>query len=440
MELPAAPPGSAPGSDPDISRAETLPPAMALSLDQAIGTALVQNPDLVSLRQGDPVGQAIVGVARTYPWNPFVQTECFPTPRDKSGETGTTEYYVWLMQTLEVAHQRRYREEGAMSALNSTRWNIHQAELLNVAQTERLFFTALYQRDLRDLTRQIADLNDELFGIVQRRFEAGQAKAVDVTTAHVASRSSRRQADLAEATFQTAMLALRQQIKLPPSTHLELKGDLAQAEWFQVSSAVANDERSDPNLPASLEVTASSLVAGRPDVMAARADVATARAAAGLARANRIPNLQIGPIYKQDDFGTQFAGFRTHTNIPVWDSGKPLANQREAEYRQRAIALQQLQERASIEALVAIDRYERARSIVERSRADFGHELPVEIQQTQDQFLAGQTDIVTVFTIRASLIQDRRSYADTLNELAQAAANVTATTGIPPRKLIRITQ
>ena len=40
------------------------------------------------------------------------------------------------------------------SVLNGTRWNIVQAELIAVAQTERLYFTALYQRGLsaRQLT------------------------------------------------------------------------------------------------------------------------------------------------------------------------------------------------------------------------------------------------------------------------------------------------
>ena len=61
-----------------------------------------------------------------------------------------------------------------MAALNTVRWNILQAELLNVAQTERLYFTALYQRGIRDLARASATLNDQLLTISERQLNAGQ--------------------------------------------------------------------------------------------------------------------------------------------------------------------------------------------------------------------------------------------------------------------------
>ena len=247
----------------------------------------------------------------------------------------------------------------------------------------------------------------------------------------------RHREEAAEANYQTALLALRQQLVLPPDTPFELSGDLAKWDWHPATNVI-----SQPENPLHLTIpqdVAAQLVANRPDVQAARSDTNMARSNADLANANRTQNIAAGPIYDKDDAGTQFLGFRVQTNIPVFDNGKPLTRQRCAEYRQRVVLSQQLETRASLEAQLAIDRYEPARRIVEQSRQDFPAELATEIRAMDEQFKAGQADILAVYATRASLIQDHRAYFDSLNELAQAAANVTAATGMSPDALFPAT-
>jgi outer membrane protein, heavy metal efflux system len=415
---------------------EEVPAPSGMKLHEAIEISLWQNPDLVSMRQAEGVSLAAVGVAQTYPFNPFVQTQLFPSPRNKLGRTEAPAYYVWLMQTLELAHQRSYREQNANAALNQVRWNIHQAELLNMAQTERLFFSAVYQRQVRDLTRNAADLNERMVGVLERRFSANQTAAANVTMARITSRSSQRQADLAETTYQTALLALRQQLKLHPTEPLHVTGDLSKWHWLPIGQAEEKGPATVP--PESLQHTAEELVAGRPDIMAAQSDLVAAFANYRLARANRIPNVGVGPIYDQDEAGTQFWGFRTQVNLPVWDTGRPLANQRLAEVNQRQTIVQQLQERAAIEAYAAIDRYERARRLATHTPSDISTEFPEELRQVEAQYQAGQADLLNVFATQVSLVQDYRAHLDLLNEVAQAAAAVTASTGLPPHDVVKI--
>ena len=50
-----------------------------IQLRTAVETGLAQNPDLIALRQAEGVGTAALGVAQTYPFNPFVQ-RCQATP------------------------------------------------------------------------------------------------------------------------------------------------------------------------------------------------------------------------------------------------------------------------------------------------------------------------------------------------------------------------
>jgi outer membrane protein TolC len=175
---------------------------------------------------------------------------------------------------------------------------------------------------------------------------------------------------------------------------------------------------------------------GRPDVLAARADIQTAYSNYRLANAMRCPDLLIGPFYQRDDFATVFVGLQAQMDIPVNNTGQPLAQQRAAEHGQRQMTWQQLQARAEIEAVASVDRYERARRLVEAARPGFSQDLPGELQRLEAQFKESEADVLRVFQARTSLIQSRRAALDLINELAQATAAVTAATGIPPTNLL----
>jgi cobalt-zinc-cadmium efflux system outer membrane protein len=422
-----------------VAHETPLPPApngeLPLTLDAAIAVSLDRNPNLVALRANDPVAGAAYHVAETYPWNPFVQVQVLPYSRDEAGNNLSVNHYVWLMQTLELAHQRQHREASAAASWNQVRWNIVQAELTNSAQTERLYFTAIYQRDLRDLAARTASLNAELQGIVERRFKAGLGNAAELTTARVTARQSRKQAELAEATFQTAVLALRRQLNMPGEEPLALIGKLPEFVWLPVAPADFAHPADDPwKIEISGELVAQ-LASVRPDILAATSGVQMARANADLARANQKQNVAIGPIYDRDEDGTVFVGFRTQMNLPVWDNGRPLTAQREAECNLQWVTLDQLHARARIEAQTAIERYERARRLIERD-GDPTPRTSAELQNLREHYESGQADILNVFAAQNGLLQEYRTYLDLLNEVAQAAADVTQMTGLPPARLM----
>ena len=442
---PPAPPAEGAAADGPAEKA--LPEKLSLTLQAAIQTALERNPDLVTAREAESVSLAAYDVARTYPYNPQYQGQIIPTPRAKNGDAGSTDNQHVIVQTFELAGQQRHRTAAGEAALNQVRWGIQQAELLTTAGTERLFLTALYQRDVRDLERSVARLNAELDGVLGRRFQAGQATAADVAMARLQSRAAERRADLAETTYRAAVLALRRQLNLSPQTPLQLTGALSQWKWRPVvttgldesgppKTPSAKRRREESLDPAAVTALATELAAVRPDVMATRAGLDFSETQWDLARASRVPNVQIGPFYQRDDAATSFWGFQAQMNIPVVNTGKPLVRQREAQYQQQQVALSKLQQKATLEIQTAIERYERARRLMVRARKDFVKPLPELLKPFEDQFKAGQFDLLRVFAARTSLIEARRTYLDMLNELAQAAAEVTAVTGLPPGKLI----
>lgn len=417
---------------------ESIPAASdhrPLSFEEAIATSLDRNPALVTLRANEPVAHAAYRVAETYPFNPTVQVQVLPYARDKAGDTLGVNHYLWLNQTLELAHQRRHREASASAFVNQVRWNIVQAELTNAAQTQRLYFTAIYQRDLLDLARQTATLNEDLHGIVERRFKAGLATAAEQTTAKIAARQSRRQQELAEANFQTSVLVLQRQLNLQADEPFALVGRLGEFSWLPVPGTEMLDS-SDLSSIALPDEFVTEMAFNRPDVLSAHAGVDVARANADLARANQIQNVGIGPFYERDESGTVFAGFRTQMNLPVWDSGRPLTAQREAEKDLQVTTFNQLRWRAKTEARTAIERYERARRMVVREGSDPSGASITELENIKKQFESGQADILNVFAAQNGLLQEYRTRLDLLNEVAQAAADVTLMAGLPPACLV----
>ncbi len=420
------------------ARAPAAESPESLSLGAVLAVSLTQNPDLVTVRGTINVSSSMVDTASVYPWNPFVQAQFFPNGAPYSpsttpgGGAGQSNYYVWLMQRFELGHQRMHRKQSALAAFGQVRWNVRLAELNNIALTERLYFTALYQRQLLELAADAETLADHMADIVGRRFQSGLATSIEVSNARVAARQARRQRQLADATYQTALLSLKQQMGLPPNTPLMLGGNLAHFEWRSASEAYCHI---NPGVELDATTLAGELAESRPDVMAARSAAAVADANLSLARSARIQDVQAGPIYETADDGTRYLGLRLQRDFGVFNNGAMLVSQREAELRQQTLAHSQLRRRAANEAAAAIERYDRARAFAAQAAAEAESTRATELDQAIAQYQAGKLDIVNVLTVQNNLLADERASLDLFNEVAQAASAVTQTTGLPPERL-----
>ena len=431
------------GEEPAPESEATSPsaPTSGISLANSISLGLSQNPDLTALRESEHVSVATLGVAETYPFNPFVQVQATPYQNTPIGDFGTTYHYVLLMQTIQLAHQQQFREQSAVSALNSTRWNIHQAELQNVAQTERLYFTVLYLDGLLELAKANDDNNQQLLRTLEKQVEAGQATAADAAIVRVDARSTQHQLRLAKVNYETALRDFKRQIGLAPDDPAMVTGDLRALNWRAPSLVLFEPHRVDSNVEPLVDqqrekFLIASKAASRPDVMAALSDIQIARANLCLATASKTPDLQIGPYYQRTVDGTSFLGFRAQVDLLIVNSGRPLERQRVAELNQRAAIWQQTARRAELEAAAAWERYKLAYEAVSQD-AQYGvAELPNELQKLEQQFLEGEVDLVRVVQARVSIIQNQRVRLDLLNELAQSAAYLTGVTGIGVEELL----
>ncbi len=180
-------------------------------------------------------------VAKTYPFNPQFQTQVLPYTRDRNGNDAPVSQQHVIVQTFELAGQGRFRAGVAAANWQQVRDTILAAELLSVAQTERLFFAALYQRDLLDIATSLAEQNEELVGVTERRLKAGLAIQADVALAGLQAQSARRQQRLAEANYETALMSLRNYLALDEDADLELSGQWTSWKWKSVADVLSGD-------------------------------------------------------------------------------------------------------------------------------------------------------------------------------------------------------
>ena len=97
--------------------------------------------------------------------------------------------------------------------------------------------------------------------------------------------------------------------------------------------------------PVDEKVMVEEALHSRADIQAA-AQVAGTQSAVNLAKGDRIPTPIIGPEYQMDEAGVQYVGFVFISPIPIWNNGKPLVLQREAEHQRAMVAFKEAQDRA----------------------------------------------------------------------------------------------
>ena len=169
-------------------------------------------------------------------------------------------------------------------------------------------------------------------------------------------------------------------------------------------------------------------LANRPDVQIAHALVERARAALCLARADQIPIPALGPVYERNETGASFYGVTVSSPIPLLNRGATLVAQREAEYHRELVALEQTQQRITVQVKTSLTRWEQTRQSVARTLTILA---PIQEQTARMQRLydAGQTDVVKLLLVRQRWIEAANVQLDATWQATQAHADLLSALG-----------
>ncbi len=405
----------------------------SISLQTALYGTLTSNPDLATLRLGNPTTPSpeAVEVARHFPTtlNPTLWCDLRPItliPPNPFGGGGRNTgsyykfgqfyFYLSLRQPIELGHQTTHRYNIAKAALEQQHWTVVQAELLALVQAYRFFETAAYRRERLRVASELADFNDRLLKTLERRLEANQIPPADVVLAKVESQATHQLVKAAKQDYITALTDLRNQIGIPETA--------AAAEPL-------GEFTLPPFIPAVKEQEFVDLaLQSRPDILAAQASVTGTKAAENLARADRIPSPIIGPQYEEDEAGLQYFGLVYVTPIPIWNNGKPLVHQRQADHYRAHLALQQAQQRAVAQVRSALSKWNGASELVKET-IGLTAELARDVAKLERLFDQGQTDLAKLIQARQRLIQLKTAEIDATWAATQAQADLLLALGAP---------
>ncbi len=419
----ASPPPQVPSSQSSgptpatAARVEKVPaPALSLTLEQAITTALANNPRLIAQRLEAGVSRAQIDAASVYPFNP-VFGSAVRNARIRGDGHGIDQQYT-LSQELELAGQRSKRRAEASATHDRVLWEIEWAEVGVVAQVRRLFFGAIYRRAKLELAESVATLNQQLLEVLERRFQAQQAGLADVSVGRVEARDAARRARLARSDYDAAKVELLRTLGVMGPVGLKVSGELSPASAFS-------------DITPAIESLIAQAIDQRADLRGRRAEADAAIARWRLARANRLPNVSAGIDLERDESGTQFFGGTVSVPIPILNNNRGVIAQREAEYLRTAGQVTQLEAEVRQDVRAASQRYERAREVAAQNEADIRDGLGTEVDRIEDLYAQGETDLLRVYEVRQKLNQLRDAYLDSLFEVIQAESELAAAAGQP---------
>ncbi len=369
-------------------------------LDRLITEALSNNRDLTAAIQRIDQFRALAKIAGA-PLLPAVGAigRHIYTDSTRSGSGLNTLEGQWnLSYEVDLWGRLRAGRDSAHAQLDSSRFSYDALRLTVMGDVAQSYFTLLGLRDRRrialDNLKNISDVLD----IIESRFEAGAATALDVAQqqterANAAAAVARLDQDIAQSENALAVLLGR------PPQQFEPRGQSLQGIYIPGA---------DPARPA-------TLFEQRPDIQSAEAELIAAHADIGVARAAFYPKLELNAdniftaamMSQPAGIGVALASSLTQ---PIFQGGRlegelERTKARRGElveiYRQTLLtAYREVEDALALGSQAARRREDLLLSVDSARRA---YELGL------DRYLAGATDYQTLLNVQRSLLNAQDS-------------------------------
>lgn len=261
-------------------------PMYAITVNEAVDTALKNNPDLQTVRLEKDAAQGRLDQAGL--WlrsNPVIEGSLSRKDTAPGGGGKVTNRGLSLSQEFELPGQRGLRVDVARSGMEKADQDNRDRQRILVAEVKDAFVKALAAKRRVELAGEAVRLQEELAASAAIKFQAGEISQLEQNLAEVELGKSRRERMLAERGRREALLDLQMILGLTPKSDFSVEGDLP------TDAAAVPDK----------EKLRALTVSQRPDVLAASAEVQQARSAMKLAGREAIPSFTVTGFYSQDD-------------------------------------------------------------------------------------------------------------------------------------------
>ncbi len=377
-----------------------------LTIDEALVLAREQTPNVVLAKGRIAEAQARQAQAgRRFQENPSLEVN----GGYRRAEDDHLDFEAAVSQGLYGRERRSARIAGAQAALERAEAELDEARRLLLREVWTAFVRASIAGDRVDLLTRGRQSADELLAATERRYEAGEATALEMNRARAAAAGTRAEQGAAQAEGNMALAELKALLGLPSEESVEIRSSPALRE--------------PPDLPA--------LLAGldrRPDLRVLAAELREAEAEVILGRALARPGLGVrGGVGREEGADLVTAG--VVVSLPLHDRGQETLAVGEA----RAAALRQ-----------ALDAARRAADAEVRGRhsALLRHlEAARELEQTAlpaledneslalKSFEAGEIDLGELLLLRREILETRLTYLERLLDASLTRFELEAAAG-----------
>jgi outer membrane protein, heavy metal efflux system len=345
---------------------------------------------------------------RRFQENPVLEVNGGP----RFAEADSLDFEAAVSQGLYAGRRRSARVAGAQAALERAEADLDEARRLLLRDVWTTFVRALVERDRIELLARSRQAADELLAATERRFEAGEATALELNRARTVAAGARAGQSAAEAEGNAALAELKALLALPPGETVEIRGSL------------------EPRPPLELE----SLLAGldqRPDLRALAAELREAEAEVLLGQALARPEWGVrGGVAREEDAEIVTAGFVV--TLPVYNRGQEtlaVGQARAAALRQALAAARGGADAEVRGTFVALTRRLAAVRELERTALPA---LEDSESLARKSFEAGEIDLGELLLIRREILETRLSYLDRLLEASLTRFELEAAAGALP--------
>jgi cobalt-zinc-cadmium efflux system outer membrane protein len=380
-----------------------------LTLGEALALARERGADVVLARGRVEEARARqLQAGRRFQENPVLEVN----GGFRSAEEDHLDFEAAVSQDLYAGKQRAARLAATQATLERTEAEVEEARRRLSRDVRATFVRALAARDRAELLARSRQAADELLAATERRYEAGEATALELNRARVAAATARAEQGAAQAEGSAALAELKALLGLPPEESVEVRGKL------------------EPRQPLELEALLASLDR-RPGLQALAAELREAEAEVLLGQALAGPAWGVrGGVGREE--GAELVTAGIVVSLPVHGRGQETVAVGQA----RAAALRQALQTARAAAAAEVrGRY----AALSQRLAAAGELESLALPALEDNeslalksFEAGEIGLGELLLIRREILETRLAYLDRLLDASLTRFELEAAAGALP--------
>lgn len=361
-------------------------PEASLPPDRAVALALTAHPDLRAADAALATARASRSQSAGLLYNPSISGWSSPDGARAS---------LGVSQPISLTGERWHARRGASLRVNSNEATRARTQRMLAARVRQAYVEAIVATGVVDVAHEGTDLASQLSFAVRRKYEEGEASALEL-----------RLARLSEVQAATRLLEARR---------VE-SAALRRLSALVMEPVSADDLIDDPLLvvPAFTRSDGSA----RSDVIAAEAALEATRAELRQARARAIPPVSLGAAVQVED-GVPYVGPSVGLTVPVFNRNQAGRAQAGGAVQVAEGRLAALRAQAETERRTSKARLAEAESASDVADADLD-EARAALRSIVAGVLAGEIDLPTAILLQAQVLQGEAAVVTLQGQLALA--------------------